>query len=373
MYNYCELVKNKMPTKKSNSKEQTVVVLGMHRSGTSMLGSVLHNLGVEMVSDEDKARSEFDNVLGFYENYQVALLNESLLKVLNASWDNPPKIKIEESKENYHINKLRKQAAQLVDELHTDTDIAGIKEPRMAILMDFWKDIISGPKYVFIFRNPLDVAKSLNKRQNMPIPDGLELAFKYNSSILEFLNSGKQEALVLRYEDFLTEQIYHVRRLINYLGLEDSDELIQRGLKDVEPVIRHNKTDDKEFLESKAVDDKYKEQFNQIDKLYKNQLKSSKISKKTIKFDTGLEVQFLQEKIIKLNDLLERYKKLTVEMDSTITKFRQLHENKLEEINDLERAYQLIKHENDELTDRRKMLASLIPGPIRRLIKKIIA
>ena len=45
-----------------------IVVLGMHRSGTSALTGMLHSLGIHLGPEEDLKSPQKDNPQGFWEN-----------------------------------------------------------------------------------------------------------------------------------------------------------------------------------------------------------------------------------------------------------------------------------------------------------------
>jgi len=67
-----------------------LIVLGMHRSGTSALAGAAHRLGVAVGSDILEAQD--DNVRGYYEQRAILDLHERLLAAWSTSWDDlaPP-------------------------------------------------------------------------------------------------------------------------------------------------------------------------------------------------------------------------------------------------------------------------------------------
>jgi hypothetical protein len=63
-----------------------VVVLGMHRSGTSLLsGLLVHGLSYKSPGQLIAANSQ--NAYGFYENFDVARQNDRWLKEQGKTWD----------------------------------------------------------------------------------------------------------------------------------------------------------------------------------------------------------------------------------------------------------------------------------------------
>ena len=71
---------------------KTIVILGMHKSGTSMVAGVLEKLGVNM--GKELLGPHWSNPLGHFENVKFVNLDERILKEAKGSWNNPPKRKI---------------------------------------------------------------------------------------------------------------------------------------------------------------------------------------------------------------------------------------------------------------------------------------
>ena len=63
-----------------------IVVLGMHRSGTSALTGMLHSLGIHLGPEEDLKSPQKDNPQGFWENNTLVEFNDRLLNRANSSW-----------------------------------------------------------------------------------------------------------------------------------------------------------------------------------------------------------------------------------------------------------------------------------------------
>ena len=68
-------------------KKQAIVVLGMHRSGTSLLAKALEIF--EYNFSENLMQPNSDNPSGFWEDIDIVELNESLLSSNQVSWDIP--------------------------------------------------------------------------------------------------------------------------------------------------------------------------------------------------------------------------------------------------------------------------------------------
>src|SRR5438270_8290806 len=74
-------------TTREDGAKSALVVLGMHRSGTSALSRCLSFLGHEQPSD--LMRPQRDNPTGFWESDGIVDLNAAIMDELGIAWDQP--------------------------------------------------------------------------------------------------------------------------------------------------------------------------------------------------------------------------------------------------------------------------------------------
>ena len=142
---------------KSETADGPILILGMHRSGTSALTGSLEAAGLHL---GDVATHSADNTKGSRENRAVFRLNEAVLNHNGHSWfDPPPTDKVLEWTEEH-----RAKRNAILETYPTDRTF-GIKDPRMLLLLDGWNPPLVGVRCVGIFRNPASVVGSLLKRQ----------------------------------------------------------------------------------------------------------------------------------------------------------------------------------------------------------------
>src|ERR671910_2640298 len=67
-----------------------VAVVGMHRSGTSMVAKLLQQAGLNLGDEADLMPPAAENPEGFYEHLEFVRLNDEVLNVAGAGWDCPP-------------------------------------------------------------------------------------------------------------------------------------------------------------------------------------------------------------------------------------------------------------------------------------------
>ena len=152
-----------------------IVVLGMHRSGTSAIARGLKVLGVELGDNLMQPKADV-NDKGYWEDIDFAALNEEILCAINRHWYDLKQIN------SLDIAVLKNQgyfflAVQLLRQKVVGTSCFGFKDPRVAKLLPFWQEVFDYCKfkvnYVLAVRHPLSVVKSLKKR------DGLESTQSY--------------------------------------------------------------------------------------------------------------------------------------------------------------------------------------------------
>jgi len=150
------------------------VVLGMHRSGTSCLTGALERCGVYL---GDVRRTGKHNKRGYFEIRHLQQLHDEILEANNGAWYNPP---LKVSVNDTHKNRLK----EMFDELSVNSPSA-IKDPRLLLIPEVWQEI-SGESYqpIGTFRHPIAVAKSLEKRNELSIEQGLELWKIYNTALV---------------------------------------------------------------------------------------------------------------------------------------------------------------------------------------------
>ncbi len=151
-----------------------VIILGMHRSGTSCLTGSLEEAGLNLGEVNLKTKC---NEKGTRENVSIMELNDAVLATVGASWDNPPSEEITWRADHKAWRKeLIKAAAR--------DPIWGFKDPRTLFTLDGWLEALPGARLIATFRDPHAVAQSLNKRNGFPIERGLALWRAYNERLL---------------------------------------------------------------------------------------------------------------------------------------------------------------------------------------------
>ena len=199
-----------------------IVILGMHRSGTSLLTDILIKAGIH-----------FGDVL---ENNRESLfflrINEKILKKCNSTWNDPYRFDafIKDKKPEI-LRFMKKELKNFLSsrEYWGYRDLSGVnwgwKDPRNTLTIDLWRHFFPKLKVINIYRNPIDVGNSLQKREkNIQEMDFFQIKYirfkfflKYkiltnrSPELIEFDNCYKLWEFYVRKGIVQNENVIHIK------------------------------------------------------------------------------------------------------------------------------------------------------------------
>jgi hypothetical protein len=220
------------------SNQDIICILGMHRSGTSLLTRILNLIGVDLGSDEVlTTEPAADNPKGYWEHHEIASISDAIIKRHGGSWDKPPLLP-QGWETAAAIDDLRHHAQQLIQDQFAEVQLWGWKDPRSCLTLPFWQQLLPDMRYIICLRNPVDVARSLEHRDSLSAEKSSYLWLTYVSSAL-YHSEGKPR-LVILYEDLMDDCLRELQRLAEFLGKperakqvdvqEAVQEFIEKGL-----------------------------------------------------------------------------------------------------------------------------------------------
>ena len=156
-----------------------VFILGMHRSGTSALTGMLAKAGLS--APIDLMPADPVNPKGYWESLSIYNVNERFLHALGFCWSSSISLPI-----GWQVSReAREWRSELLDTIHKAFKGAHcplIKDPRLCLLikgLEPWMESdLLNPVFLIPVRNPLEVARSLEKAQNLSLAQGLKLWIK---------------------------------------------------------------------------------------------------------------------------------------------------------------------------------------------------
>jgi hypothetical protein len=177
-----------------------VLVIGMHRSGTSLTTRIVNIMGYTIGNEADIIEADAGNPTGYWEHRSFVSLNRKLL----AAYLMPKVVS------NFLFPKLKQKAAELILSFKDCSRIV-LKDPIASITLPFWVEVIktclSGNDVkistIICVRNPLDVSKSLQNRGLFLKNINCRLWEKYLSSAIK--NSDGLPRHIIHYEHYFDE------------------------------------------------------------------------------------------------------------------------------------------------------------------------
>lgn len=219
------------------SAKKLIVVMGPHRSGTSLCTHAIEVLGAQTGLREIYASDE--NSKGFFEHQEMVRFNEKLLHMLGGSWDNP----VFDTAAAIAATDLRSwsvQAETLMQSLFGGAECIVLKDPRMCQLLPFWEPVFEACgyarehiRYVHVLRNPVEVARSQQARVERN-PDYYEFGRNIEEGAALWLSLTRQSLEATRgrrnypvaYQDLLDNPREELLALAAFLELTPDAEAI---------------------------------------------------------------------------------------------------------------------------------------------------
>ncbi|HFD11098.1 MAG TPA: glycosyltransferase, partial [Crenotrichaceae bacterium] len=225
-----------------------IFVLGMHRSGTSLITKALQSVGADLGNQLIPAAA--DNPKGFFEDEDCVQLNESILKKLHLRWDIPTLI-FEQDLSDQALKPYIKDAAYLLKTKLQNADVFAVKDPRLCLLAPIWvaaaKSANIQTSFVVTIRHPLEVAHSLWKRNQFEYQKGLDLWLSHHYSLVDFLLKESSKRIVVSYENVLSQPDKELTRLARFINSKGNIEVYRQSIDDfsanfVDPGLVHSQS-----------------------------------------------------------------------------------------------------------------------------------
>ncbi|HEY3015028.1 MAG TPA: sulfotransferase [Nocardioides sp.] len=183
-----------------------LIVVGFHRSGTSLLTQLLHTSGL-FVGD-DLLGAMPSNPYGHFEDREVLELHRQIMDDHGVSWhvDEPQLFGISPAQWREMEDFVQRR-----DAAHRNW---GFKDPRVCFFLGAWKYLMPDAKFIMVYRDPTDCAWSLEQRHSTDYlkgsgdadahlrffrePDfGVKLWDAHNRAMVAFAKSHIDDCLVL--------------------------------------------------------------------------------------------------------------------------------------------------------------------------------
>jgi len=206
-------------------RDDPVIVLGMHHSGTSILAEILHRNGVFMHANMHHSESKFFTVE----------INDRMIMGGGANWASNPIMPVAEvmAKLDQVRARIEKKAYKKYIEAGYDGHSRwGFKDPRTCVVLPLYLEIFPNAQLLHIIRNEDDAAASLaaSEKKGLGIKPDLdfwkELRWQYIGRAREY-GRRHQHYYEFHYEDFCSHPVEVIKDIFTYLDVAFTDETEQ--------------------------------------------------------------------------------------------------------------------------------------------------
>lgn len=148
-----------------------ILVLGMHRSGTSAITRLIAMMGAYFGPESIALPPDKDNPKGFWERRDVLACNRELLRLSGCVWHVVHRWDAQAVRVPLPLaNHMRDIVAEM--DRHDDWVL---KDPRFCLTLPVWRPLLTSCRIVLAYRDPSEIAQSLHQRNGMPLEYGLAL------------------------------------------------------------------------------------------------------------------------------------------------------------------------------------------------------
>jgi len=223
-----------------------IIVIGMHRCGTSTISGMLCQAGYR--TGKNPQETDFFNLKGYFENTRFGIFNNELMACFAASWCDTLRIHDKDWSDPI-LNPFREQLLTIIKEEFTDGSSILIKDPRISILLPFYLEVFQRlnirPKFIICFRNPLAVALSLKMRNNLSFSRSFAIWMDHLLKAERFTRNNTR--WILNYDDILKDPAGILKSILHkFSPVKVVDPIVENSVTSfVDPKLRHHEKDEK--------------------------------------------------------------------------------------------------------------------------------
>lgn len=222
-----------------------ILIVGMHRSGTSIFSNLMWQSGFALGKNIDRA-PKISNETGHWEHKEITNIQESLLTLLlGAYWNRADEIDLPQDWLSWPETQAAKaQLVDLIKKESTDNKPLLIKDPRTTLLLPLWYEIgtelNASLSIIACLRDPNQIAASLKKRDNVHYEDSIRIWLRHYQSLLR---DTECSFYTVRYEELLKNGINVLKNAISFCGEPYNKTILNNAIKTINPALNHHSKD----------------------------------------------------------------------------------------------------------------------------------
>ena len=223
-----------------------VLVLGMHRSGTSLVTEILNTVGLWIGAEQHLIGASDGNPRGHFELLAGVEFDNEVLHQAGGTWDHPPAIE--------SIDALVPKMRPAVEAWFDGQPALAFKDPRLCVTLPVWIPALSAfdVRIVHVMRDPLAVSRSLLTRNaamdlpsshfakgEMSSSDALALWGEYNRRACLHVERFLVPRLCVWYDELIESPATQVQRIAAFAGC--GNDRIDAAIACVRPELRRSR------------------------------------------------------------------------------------------------------------------------------------
>lgn len=198
-----------------------IVVLGIHRGGTSAVAGVLHHLGIHM--GDDLLPPSKHNPKGYFEDQEFVDIHNLIL----GDWRDP-QVNFEPYREAY---------TTMIRERERQHELWGIKDPRMCFVFPYFAEIAHDVHVISVGRDPDDCAESLFARGGHTLEEATKISSHYLGQKWLTVSRFHGPVLKVRYDHLIDCPESIVLGIAYFVGPGSTQEAIDF----IDPTLCHHR------------------------------------------------------------------------------------------------------------------------------------
>ena len=191
-------------------KSSILVIASMHRSGSSLVASLLQSASLH-IGRKVMLYPDEGNLKGYFESFDFWHFHRSVLQsqgIDENGWTLQEKIEVED--------RFVEEAKKIVSQ-NSLSVTWGWKEPRTTLFLEFWAELLPEANFLLIYRSPWEVIDSLYRRHDALFQSQPELAVKiwlhYNKKILNFHNRNSSRCLLVNLSTIIKNKELYIQAI----------------------------------------------------------------------------------------------------------------------------------------------------------------
>jgi len=209
-----------------------VLVLGMHRGGTSAVAGVLHHLGVFMGNDLLPANEH--NPKGYFEDRKFMEMHDRLI----GDWRDPRLVLDDGLLDKY---------AALIEKHVAGHEVWGLKDPRLCFALPAFFKAWDGLgrsrdnlRLVRVYRDPWAAAESLCKRGGHSKAEAFVISLGYLFAMFRAGRELSSNAMAILHFPHIVFGPHDISAISKFVGLEPTVEQVEAARDFLDPDLVHN-------------------------------------------------------------------------------------------------------------------------------------